>query len=223
MVTVTALITLGVVVIIIGGIVATVIVMRQGRFDTSPRGILRGYLYALAFASFLVFLIGTASLVTAGLSSVAGRNFSYYQYQYSPPPPQADNPKAATQPTPTEDQDRRFRDDLVRGIALMVTGGLLWSLHWLGIRAVDPPEVRRTSTLASLYGNGLLAIAGLVTIVSLPLGVYALLAYYILPASGKNPSNQPGPTLAYALVFLPVLAYFLWRLVQKVGRRAAPA
>ncbi len=221
MVSVTALITLGVVVIIIGGIAAIVIAMRQGRFDTSPRGILRGYLYALAFASFLVFLNGTASLVTAGLSSIAGRGFSYYQYQYSPPPPES--PKYGSQPTPSEEQDRRFRDDLVRGIALMVTGGLLWSLHWLGIRAVDPPEVRRASTLASLYGNGLMAIAGLVTIISLPLGVYALLAYYILPASGKNASNQPGPTLAYALVFLPVLAYFLWRLVQKVGRRAAPA
>lgn len=216
-----SLIGLGVVVLLIGGVVAAVIGLRQGRFDTSPRGILRGYLYAVAFASILVFLIGTASLVTAGLASVAGRNFSYYQYQYTPPPP--DNPKVASQPTPTEEQDRRFRDDLVRGIALMVTGGLLWALHWLGIRAVDPPEVRRASTLASLYGNGLLAIAGLVTVVSLPLGVYALLAYYVLPASGKNPSNQPGPTLAYALVFLPVLAYFLWRLVQKVGRRAAPA
>jgi hypothetical protein len=205
--------------LVIGIVVVVVLAIRQGRLDTSPRALLRLYLYALAFASFLVLVFGATSLVRAGLATVAGRGFSYYQvsYAYGPPgaPPVKPGVEPVPPPVPTDQSERPYRDDLVRGLALVVTGGLLWVLHWLGIRALDPPEVRRTSLLAALYSGGLLAIAGLVTVVSLPWGIYSLLAYYVLPQDANGSSNRPGDPLSYAIVFLPVLLYFLWRLVER--------
>jgi len=159
--------------------------------------------------------------VKVGLATVAGKNFSYYQarYAYAPGGPPGAPPGKQFQPV--DQSDRAYRDDLVRGIALVVTGGLLWLLHWLGIRALDPPDVRRGSLLAALYNGGLLAIAGLVTVVALPWGIYSLLAYYVLPQDTYGPPNQPGDPLSYAIVFLPVLLYFLWRLIERArGPRA---
>ena len=215
-----AVIALAVLLLLIGGVVVVVLAIRQGRLDTSPRALLRLYLYALAFASFLVLLFGATSLVKAGLATVAGRGFSYYQvtYAYGPPPgtpPYKSGIAPGPVPVPTDQSERPYRDDLVRGLALILTGGLLWVLHWLGIRALDPPEVRRTSLLAALYSGGLLAIAGLVTVVALPWGIYSVLAYYVLPQDANGPSNRPGDPLSYAIVFLPVLLYFLWRLVER--------
>ena len=202
---------------IIGVVVVIVLAIRQGRLDTSPRAFLRLYLYALAFASFLVLLFGATSLVKVGLATVAGKNFSYYQARYAYAPPNSPPGKeiGPIPPQPIDQSDRVYRDDLVRGIALVVTGGLLWMLHWLGIRALDPSDVRRRSLLAALYNGGLLAIAGLVTVVALPWGIYSLLAYYVLPQDTYGPPNQPGDPLSYAIVFLPVLLYFLWRLIER--------
>ncbi len=187
-----AVIALAVLLLLIGGVVVVVLAIRQGRLDTSPRALLRLYLYALAFASFLVLLFGATSLVKAGLATVAGRGFSYYQvtYAYGPPPgtpPYKSGIAPGPVPVPTDQSERPYRDDLVRGLALVLTGGLLWVLHWLGIRALDPPEVRRTSLLAALYSGGLLAIAGLVTVVALPWGIYSVLAYYVLPQDANGP------------------------------------
>jgi hypothetical protein len=213
-------IALAAVLLLIGGVVVVVLAIRQGRLDTSPRALLRFYLYALAFASFLVLLFGATSLVKAGMATVAGRGFSYYEvtYAYGPPgapPPYKSGLAPGPAPVPTDQSERPYRDDVVRGLALILTGGLLWVLHWLGIRALDPPEVRRTSLLAALYSGGLLAIAGLVTVVALPWGIYSVLAYYVLPQDGNGPSNRPGDPLSYAIVFLPVLLYFLWRLIER--------
>ncbi len=216
-------ITLAVLLVIVGGVAATVVAFRRGRLDTSPRAFLRLYLYALAFASFLVLLFGATSLVTAGLAAVAGKNFSYQTYSYAPGPPGPEGkPQLRPESEVNAELDRRFRDDLVKGIAFAVVGGLLWTMHRAGIRAIDPAEVRRRSAFASLYSGGLLAIAGLVTVVTLPWSIYSLLSYYIVPQAGPGsggPSTQPGPLLAFALVFLPVLAYFLWRLIQRVRDR----
>jgi len=214
---VSAVIILAALLLIVGGVVVIVLAIRQGRLDTSPRAFLRLYLYALAFASFLVLLFGATSLVKVGLATVAGKSFSYYQARYAYAPQGAPPGKQiGTIPAPPIDQsDRAYRDDLVRGIALVVTGGLLWMLHWLGIRALDPADVRRRSLLAALYNGGLLAIAGLVTVVALPWGIYSLLAYYVLPQDTYGPPNQPGDPLSYAIVFLPVLLYFLWRLIER--------
>lgn len=212
-------ISLAALLIVIGGIVLVVVAIRQGRVDTSPRAFLRVYLYVLAFASFLVLLFGATSLVKVGLATVAGRSFSYYQvtYAYGPQgaPPGKEGIVAPTGPSPAAQTDRQYRDDLVRGLALVVTGGILWILHWLGIRALDPPDVRRASLLAALYSGGMLTIAGLVTVVAMPWGVYSLLAYYVLPQDQNGPTNQPGDPLSFAIVFLPVLLYFLWRLIQR--------
>ncbi len=215
-------ITLAVLLVIVGGIAAAVVTFLRGRLDTSSRAFLRLYLYALAFASFLVLLFGATSLVTAGLAAVAGKSFSYQTYQYAGPPGPEGKPQLRADADVNADLDRRFRDDLVKGIAFAVVGGLLWTMHWAGIRAVDPTEVRRRSALASLYSGGLLAIAGLATVVTLPWSIYSLLSYYIVPPAGLGSggsSTQPGPLLAFALVFLPVLAYFLWRLIQRVRDR----
>ncbi len=207
-----------VLVVIVGGVATAVINLRRGRLETSPRAFLRLYLYGLAFASFLVFLLGAVSLTTAGLATVAGKDFSYQLVVYPEPPPGEQVPKYARPLDGLTEQDRAYRDDLVKGAALLAVGGLLWGLHWFGIRSLDPAVVRRRSMLAALYGGGLLAISGLVTVVALPWGLYSLLAHYVIP-QGIGPSNQPGPPLAYAVVFLPVLVYFLWRLVQRAGRQ----
>jgi len=37
----------------------------------------------------------------------------------------------------------------------------------------------------------------------------------VLPQDANGPTNRPGDPLSYALVFLPVLLYFLWRLVER--------
>ena len=86
-------------------------------------------------------------------------------------------------------------------------GGLLWGLHWLGIRSRDPAIVRRRSLLGALYSGGLLAISGLVTLVALPWGLYELLARYLVPQNVgvAGVSNQPGLPIAYATVFIPVV------------------
>jgi hypothetical protein len=216
-----AVIEVFVLLVIAGGIAAAVISYRRGHLDASPRGFLRLYLYTLALASFLVLLLGAVSLTTAGLATVAGKDFSYQLVEYPQPPSGGGLDKSAGPPADGRaEQDRTYRDDLVRGAALLVVGSIMWGLHWLAIRSLDPAVIRRRSLLAAMYSGGLLAISGLVTLVAIPWGLYTLLAHYLIPQSvAGGPSNPPGAPLAYAVVFLPVLAYFLWRLVQRVGRQ----
>ena len=118
-----AVIALAVLLLVIGGVVVVVLAIRQGRLDTSPRALLRLYLYALAFASFLVFLFGATSLVKAGLATVAGRSFSYYQvtYAYGPQgaPPYKSGIAPGPPPVPTDQSERPYRDDLVRAVFLV--------------------------------------------------------------------------------------------------------
>lgn len=211
----------------VAGVIYLVGRVRSGQGLAIPlRPLLLFYLYLLSVVSLVVGVIGLSQLVRAGLSLPLGREFSYFAPQvhkgevrvYPPPPPyavpeRAYPPPQGPPPRPTPDEleaqrqktlERSFREGVLGGVSYTVIGGLLFTLHLWGRRRLGA-EVN--GALHRLYLIALLLLFAIITVVTLPPGLYEALRYYwVTPQEYYRP---PGSKLATALVALPFWFYYL--------------
>ena len=219
--------------------VFVVIRVRSGEsLVLSFRTILLAYFYLMSITSFLVLTVGLSMGVKAGLSDVLGREFSYYTkpavrmveaaIPVGPGEPRR-APELKAEPVPEEELarqlrrvEREYQEDLIRSGTMVVVGGLIWGLHVWGRRRLQGTEEAAQSFFSKAYATILLAIFGIVGVVSLTTGAYEMLRYLIIEPDEFGSRQQPGGSVSTALIFAPVWFYFLISVMRRGRQEALP-
>ncbi len=216
-------------VLVVGGIGGGIYfaVRGQGGADSFAfRNLLRAYLRLAYLVSLVVFMAGAVMTLTAAFGAVVGHDFSYgpdYSHSFSTicsPAVYGGPPKCVSQ---TQGDDPRQKEDLIRGLSLMVAGLVIGGAHRFGQLSMESEDERKRSGLAKTeYLIGTVGF-GLVSIFALPAAAYSVLSYNLISHNANTSGGDiPGPTLAVALVFLPAWVYYLVSFVRRV-RSSAPA
>ena len=216
-------------VIIAAGIYVLQRVRSGQRLLLSFRTIAAAYFSLMVIASFLVTTVGLSTGVKAGLSDVFGREFSYFLPPDVRVVPPENVPPGRPAPRPPEDQrergrrqaEQQYRNDLVQGGTLAVVGGLIWALHSFGRRRVTAEELESREFFDRAHTTVLLAIFGIVGVIALPMGLYELLRFFLVPITDEGVTNQPpGGSVSVAIVFVPIWMYYLWVLLKRTGQES---
>lgn len=218
-------IPVAVVLSLLGLIVYAVMRVRAGdRLQISLHGYLAFYVHVAMLAGLIVLSLGLVKVVNAGLSQVGGPEFSYGsrfdgESESFAPTNESDDESKGRQAQHQRDIEReqvRLTNEAPAGfwggIALAITGGVIYATHLAGRRIAGPTLDRRRIRLP--YLGVLLAIFGLVSIISLGGGISGTLDY-VFHLSDNN-YDGPGGTLAVAIVFTPIWLGLIYTLVKEV-------
>ncbi len=195
---------------LLGLLAAGVVGLRSGRLTLAA--VVHAYA-ALVLGVCLVFALAGGALLVKALASVAlGRDFSYQTADYprgTPPPGVVEPP----QPSAAARAATQAADDLTAGITLLALGGGLGAAHALAKAAA----ARRDSALALPiergYAVGMLLVGTAVGLTSGALLLNDLLRRYVVTSAAPEAaaSPHPGGALGFALLFVPLWAYFARR------------
>ena len=197
--------------------------------------IVLAYFYLMSIASFLVLVAGLSIGVKAGLSDVLGPEFSYYVQSPVRMVP-AEVPTSGVKPTDMKPQpvpadelersrrqaERQYQEDVLQAGTMVVVGGIVWALHRWGRRRAEAQGDGTQGFFSKAYMTIMLALFGIVGLISLAMGVYEVLRYWIIPVDEVMSRQPPGSTIATAIVFVPIWLYFLYQALGKSGRETQP-
>ncbi len=208
-------------------VLLVVLFVQRGRepLDTSPRSLLRAYLYAASFAGIVALVFGLSSLLNWGIAQAAGYDVVYGG---SPGPALVKScPPGVTgcvepnqgdiQRQQEEQRRRQLGEELLRGITFTVVGAIFYGAHYFARRGVVGADETRSGLRRAYLILGT-AVFGLATIVLVPTGLYQILANAIL----QTPENvyRPGVADSFApgVVSLVVWLVFLRLIVAETRR-----
>lgn len=211
-------------------VLLVVLFVQRGReaIDTSPRSLLRAYLYAASFAGLIAIVVGLSSLLNWSVAQAAGYDIVYGGSRGPVPalvkhcPPGlagcVEPDPAEMQRQQDEQQRRQSGEELLRGITFTVFGAIFYGAHYAARRGVVGSDEARSGLRRAYLILGT-AVFGLATVVLVPTGLYQLLANAILEL--PQGSYRPGIADSFApgLVSLVVWLVFL-RLVVAEARIA---
>lgn len=227
-----------VVLVAIGALVAVVLFaatrVRSGAPDgLSLRTLLVGYFHLMSIVAALVLATGLTTLLKAGMSEIFGREFSYWtppRVVAKPVPLEPGAPRAV-EPSPEQLEEQRqsalrriaqqVREDLVQGGTLALAGAILWLLHAWGRRRIVVADDAWRAFFARAHLTILLLLFSLIGIISLPMGIYQLLRFYLIPAAEDVPPQPPGESVAMAVVFVPLWLFYLAAALRQMRREWA--
>ena len=215
-------------------------VRSQRSFRFSLAGFLVVYVDVAAFAGMLVTAIRGSQAVNAGLSKIISPEFSYGRELIREPfldesealgspntdgqaeKPQAlDDARGLQSRIDRENQrlDIDFRVGLWQGLALAITGAVIYGFH-LAARLLLG-SVGRMRELRMGYLCVMLAVFGLVSILSIPAAVAETMEHLVHITSLHNPDDYvpaAGPVVANVIVFTPIWLVVLVLLIRQVRR-----
>lgn len=111
-------------------------------------------------------------------------------------------------------------NDLTLASVLLGTGLVICILHVYGRRAVQKREEEATTNIRRIYLFFMLGIYSLTGLISLPLAIYQTIRYFTVePDYGYYHPQAPSTELAVAIVFVPLWAYFMFRVLQEIRQR----
>lgn len=212
---------------VLGVLVLFGVLAFQRGLDTSPRGLVRVYLYVGSLVSVLVLAFGL-SLVAHGALGAVAPEFTYGGpppgFRAEPRPVPAGTPppgvvERPVPPSPQEQNERRTRESLLQGLTTATVGALFWGVHWWGRRKLEAADER---SLLLRRGYFLVGVAtfGIASIALLPFAVYQSLRYFLIPAAPGDFRPGAGEALSSALVAVPAWLLYLRVVLDDV--RAAP-
>ena len=217
----------------IGAAVFLIIRVRSGEAVSFPMRLLfRVYLYVISAVSVVILVVGLSSLIEAGLGGVLGKEFSYApsfsKVVLRPVEPRPQDIErsapAVVEPTPEEEAqraeglDRAFKEGILDGLSSTLVGAVILGLHVWGRRRLEE-EDERAGMLNRVYLFLLLAIFGIIALITLPLAINDTLRYYIIDSAEEFSRVRPGGRLAAALVTVPVWAFYLLATLRALRRQ----
>lgn len=220
-------------VFVVGVIIALIVyaVKRKQLVNTevafTPHFILKIYVYFMILASIVVFVAGASFLLNGIFAKQVGDAFSYRpEYVYEPVAIDATGNPKSVEPSysiPAQAMER----DLIRGITMVSFGVVILIIHILVARAVESVQERKGSPLYRMYVVLGLSIFTIGSLVSIPVGIYKALSYFLIFQPGTlDPSRRlvPGESLSSAIAYLPFWVYFIWALykLQQEQKQIAP-
>ena len=198
--------------IVLGLIVAGIAALFRGRGD--GRGlefptVVAAYAALVMLVSLFLTATGGGLLLKAGFGAMQ-RDFSYNTQSYS-----SFDPATRTESRRVDPSDNAIRDDVATGLSLAFAGVVLFVPHALGAAILRrrPGAVSRTVS----RGEALLGLAT-ATVGLLASGATALndiMRRYVLGGTDTLlpfERRHPGGPLAIAIVMLPLVVWFGWRL-----------
>ena len=231
-------------IIVIGLLGSAGYLISQARSQRSLRfslvGFLVVYVYVAAFAGMLVTAVGGSQAVNAGLSKIVSAEFSYgrdlNRYPSVAESEALGSQNADGQAEKSQDRDDArglqsridrenqrldidFRVGLWQGLALAITGAVIYGFH-LGAR-LFLGSVGKMRELRVGYLCVMLAVFGLVSILSIPAAVAEIMEHLVHVTSMHNPDDYvpaAGPVVANVIVFTPIWLVVLVLLVRQVRR-----
>jgi hypothetical protein len=182
---------------------------------------------AIAMLAGVFMAAAGGGLLLKSAFAAGERDFSYntqrYQVYEQPPLKSGDLPP---QPSRTVDpSDNAVRDDIATGISLAFAGTVLFGIHAFGsvlLRGRKPAGEELVTRAYNLIG-----LAG-ATFGFLGSGAQALndlVRRYVVAGDVVEPwqIRHPGEPLGFAVVLLPLIAWFGWRVWQELGGGRAKA
>ncbi|MBI2322570.1 MAG: hypothetical protein HYU88_10930 [Chloroflexi bacterium] len=132
------------------------------------------------------------------------------------------------EPTPEQVEEQRqrelrrieqeYRNDLIQGGTMALVGAILWPLHAWGRRRIVLADSAWARFFARLHLIVLLLLFSLVGIISLPTGIYQALRFFLVPADEFAARQPPGESVAAAIVFVPLWAFYLAAALRQMRR-----
>jgi hypothetical protein len=208
--------TLIVLFIIVGGVV---LLVRRGADGWSIQfpGVLRAYAATAMLIGIFLTAAGLGLLLKAGMAEAGERDFSYNtepQSIYQPSPQGGTTPRQTVDPS-----DNAIRDDLAGGISLTFAGVVLFAVHSFGAVILRRRKAQGEEVITRSYN-----LIGVVvsTLGFLGTGAQALndiMRRYVLGGTTVQPWDErhPGGPLSVAIVLLPLMLWFGWRLWEELG------
>jgi hypothetical protein len=195
--------------LVLGLVGAGVVALMKGKL-TMPM-LAHGYTAVVLGIALVMTLVGGAYLLKAGLSELIGRDFSYtiWPSYYGEPYPSAET---------------MFKDDIVLGITLVIIGGVVGGIHFLGMRLAAARNLVHAAIIERTYDIAMLVVGTAVGLTSVIMLINDLLRRYVV-TDANRPVEQlphPGNPLAFAVFFLPLWIYFGVRVWRSLAGPPAP-
>ncbi len=108
-------------------------------------------------------------------------------------------------------------DDLTLAFVLLGTGMMICILHVFGRHAMEKREDKSTTTIRRRYLFVMLAVFSITGLVSLPLAIYQTAHHFV--EEPRYRYDDPSGALAVAIVFVPLWAYYLFRVLREIRHR----
>ena len=231
--------TLIVLLLIAGGV--TLLVRRGSEgWSLEFASVLLGYVAIAMLVGVFLIAAGAGLLLKAGFAEAVDRDFSYnvdpYPVYEPFPEDEYGRPLADEFGRSLEDEepevirtvdpsDNAIFDDIATGISLLVAGAVLFGIHAFGAVLLRSREPQGEVLIMRAYSLVGLAVA---TLGFMGTGAQALndiLRRYIVGGDTVEPwqIRHPGEPLAIAVILLPLVVWFGWRVWVQIGVTRQPA
>jgi len=208
------LISLGILLVAVAFIVSVVGYFRREREpeELHQRFLIRFYVYMMLFFSLLLIFIGTVFVLRGILSYLFGLSFSYT----GSPMWEEGTPDRTPKFLGIRYDERERLVDMVSGMIVGITGLIVYMIHRVLEKRVEPAKLSSRSFLKQSYLMNNAVLYGGLTIYAVPVGIYSVLKRYLIHTeiTGENywAIPVPGTILSVAIVALPLWISFIMKL-----------
>jgi hypothetical protein len=205
------------------------LLLRRGSDGWSVQfsGVLLGYVAVAMLIGLFLIAAGGGLLLKTGFAQIANRDFSYNVQPYvvydsvSPAGPVPVNPTTQNRPTgrTVDPSDNAIRDDVATGISLTFAGVVLFAVHAFGAVVLRRRKAQGEHLITRAYNLLGLAVATLGFLGTGAQALNDLVRRYVVGGDAVQAwqIRHPGEPLAIAIVLLPLVLWFGWRVWQEMG------
>jgi hypothetical protein len=220
------LLPIGISILVLGFFIATIILIveflrKKSGLDFSVSSVLRIYLYAMSSITLFAAISGSILSAAALFSFAGGYQFSYQVREAQPFGVDNGTPASCFDGELIDidgsdycvDVDQR-RSDIITGITLFVSMIILFAVHRGAALYLDHHQPAQL--LGRIYLFISLSLYSVLGVITIPASIYNTVNYLLLPAEnlGSYDSPIPGPSLAAALIIVPLWLIYVFMTVR---------
>ncbi|MCC7290093.1 hypothetical protein IT417_02485 [bacterium] len=188
------------------------------------------YLYIMCLISLMLFLYGGIRFTTAIFAHYTSAQFSYQTYEYVTPIPEPGTDKPLMEPgyDILKDPDQKlievdgkkytynygeYKADMVDGLVMFFSLLIIYAIHRY---LVSKADTDKDSFMRKIYDFIGLAQYGILSIIAIPSGIYALVKYLMDDINLSSYTRPvPGTAIALLLFVVPAWIIFMLRMIKE--------